>query len=40
MIKKFAKSFIVKLQEYDIVALFVHVNPDFDAYAGAFGVRK
>lgn len=40
MVHAFAKRLIVKLQEYDTVALFVHINPDFDAYAGAFGVRK
>ncbi|OAL10737.1 phosphoesterase [Candidatus Mycoplasma haematobovis] len=40
MLKNFVSKFLVKLNEYENIAIFVHIDPDFDAYASAFGLRK
>lgn len=39
MIEIFAPQFISKIQEYQVISVFVHQKPDFDAYASAFGIK-
>lgn len=40
MTEAFSKQFLNKIKEYKQIALFVHIQPDFDCYAGAFGIKK
>lgn len=39
-LQDFANVLISKFQEYKSIALFVHMNPDFDAMASAFGFKQ
>ncbi|AEW45050.1 MgPa-like protein, DHH family phosphoesterase [Mycoplasma haemocanis str. Illinois] len=40
MLNRFITNLLSKLEEYDNIAIFVHVNPDFDAYASAFSLKR
>lgn len=40
MLKNFVTKFLIKLNEYENIAIFVHIDPDFDAYGSAFGLKK
>lgn len=36
----FIEKFISKINEYDKIALFCHIQPDYDAYGSVFALYR
>lgn len=39
-LEKFTEKFLEKIESYDKITIFCHVQPDYDAYASAFGIYQ